>query len=187
MNIAIKEIDINTESQKLIQELYETYALKLMAYTRKNYYNVPEDDAMNLVYKTIYRIAEVKDRYNFENELKRNAFVFKTHINYLRNYFRDSKSFENRNSEVEFKDFESVKEDASAHGNLKLSVLQRLLDQMEDWERVLLLMRGQGVSYSEISKFVCKPEKQLKVYYSRLKKKLLEDMNETLNKINSGK
>jgi hypothetical protein len=58
---------------------------------------------------------------------------------------------------------------------------------MEDWERILLLMRGQNIPYSEISKFVHKPEKQLKVYYARLKKKLLEDMNETLNKIDSGK
>jgi DNA-directed RNA polymerase specialized sigma24 family protein len=58
---------------------------------------------------------------------------------------------------------------------------------MEDWERILLLMRGQDISYSEISKFVHKPENQLKVYYARLKKKLLEDMNETLSGTNNGK
>jgi hypothetical protein len=77
MNTAIKEIDIHIDSQKVIQELYEVYAAKLMAYTRKNY-NVPEDDAMNLVYKTIYRMAEVQGRYSFENAQKRSGFVFKS-------------------------------------------------------------------------------------------------------------
>jgi len=186
MNTAVKEIYITIDSQKVIQELYEVYAAKLMAYTRKNY-NVPEDDAMNLVYKTIYRMADVRDRYSFESEQKRNAFVFKTYINYLRNYYRDNRSFENRNFEVELVDFESAKEESQVDTNPKLNVLQDLLDQMEDWERVLLLMRGQDIPYSEISKFVDKPENQLKVYYARLKKKLLEDMNETLNKIDGGK
>ncbi|WP_317896998.1 hypothetical protein [Aurantibacillus circumpalustris] len=186
MSTAIKQIDIYIDSQKVIQELYVVYAAKLMAYTRKNY-NVPEDDSMNLVYKTIYRIADVYDRYSFENESKRNAFVFKTYINYLRNYFRDNKSFESRNFEIELKDFECVNEELATETNPKLNLLQTLLDKMEDWERVLLLMRGQDIPYSEISKFVNKPEKQLKVYYARLKRKLFDDMNETLNKINGGK
>ncbi|MBL7930981.1 MAG: sigma-70 family RNA polymerase sigma factor, partial [Bacteroidia bacterium] len=166
---------------KLVQELYLAYTSRLLAYTRKNY-SVPEDDAMNLVYKTIYRIADVYDRYRFDTEKKRSAFVFKTYINYLRNYYRDNKSFENRNFEVELSEFESVNEEAPGHANPKLSLLQHLLDKMEDWERILLLMRGQDIPYSEISKFVNRPENQLKVYYARLKKKLLDDMNEILNK-----
>lgn len=186
MNTAIREIDIHNESQKLLQELYLAYTSRLLAYTRKNY-NLPEDDAMNLVYKTIYRIVEVYDRYSFESEQKRGAFVFKTYINYLRNYYRDNKSFENRNFEVELSDFESVKEETNATSNPKLNVLQQLLDKMEDWERILLLMRGQDMPYSEIGRFVNKPEKQLKVYYARLKKKLLEDMNAILDQNNSGK
>lgn len=186
MSIAIKEIEAGIDTQKIVKELYEVYADKLLAYTLKNY-TVSDDDAISLMYKTIYRMADVYDRYSFENEQKRSAFVFKTHINYLRNYYRDNKSFENRNFEVELKDFESAKEDLQAEVNPKLNVLQQLLDKMEDWERILLLMRGQDIPYSEISKFVHKPEKQLKVYYARLKKKLLEDMNETLNKINRGK
>lgn len=186
MNTAIKEIDTHIDSQKVIQEFYQAFAAKLLAYTRKNY-NINEDDALSIVYKTIYRMAEVHDRYSFENEQKRNAFVFKTHINYLRNYYRDNKSFENRNFEVELRDFESVNEEVATDVNPKLNMLQQLLDKMEDWERILLLMRGQDMPYSEISKFVHKPEKQLKVYYARLKKKLLEDMNETLNKISGEK
>ncbi|PBQ34155.1 hypothetical protein CNR22_21070 [Sphingobacteriaceae bacterium] len=181
MDTAINEIHITAGSQQVIKELYEVYAKRLLAYTRKNYH-LAEDDAMNLVYKTIYRMADVRERYTFENEHKRTAFIFKTHINYLRNYFRDNKSFETRNFEVELKDFVLVGEEQQASVNPKLSVLQNLLDEMEDWERMLLLMRGQNMPYSEIGKFVNKPEKQLKVYYARLKKKLLDDMNDILNK-----
>lgn len=157
MNTAIKEIHITIDSQQVIHELYNAYAKRLLAYTRKNY-NIPEDDAMTLVYKTIYRMADVKDRYTFDNENKRSAFVFKTHINYLRNYYRDNKSFENKNFEVELSDFESANKESVAV-NPKLKVLQQLLDKMEDWERMLLLMRGQDMPYNEISKFVNKPEK----------------------------
>jgi DNA-directed RNA polymerase specialized sigma24 family protein len=186
MNTLTKEIEVNIDTQKIVKELYECYAMKLLAYTRRNY-NINEDDAMNLVYKTIYRIVDVYDRYHFENEQKRTAFIFKTHINYLRNYYRDNKSFENRNFEVEIKEFHAGTDEPIGAIDPKLSLLQKLLDKMEDWQRILLLMRGQGVPYNEISKFVSKPEKQLKVYYARLKKQLVDDMNEELNKLNNGK
>jgi RNA polymerase sigma factor (sigma-70 family) len=185
MNTLTKEIGVNIDTQKIVKELYECYAMKLLAYTRRNYH-INEDDAMNLVYKTIYRIVDVYDRYHFANEQKRSSFIFKTHINYLRNYYRDNKSFENRNFEVEIKEFEASVEEAPT-SDPKLNLLQRLLDKMEDWQRILLLMRGQNIPYSEISKFVNKPEKQLKVYYGRLKKQLTDNMNGGLNKLNDGK
>ena len=50
--------------------------------------------------------------------------------------------------------------------------------EFEDWQRVLLLMRSQEVPYSEIAKYVNKPEEQLKVYYSRLKNVLTAKMQE---------
>ncbi len=186
MITAIKDIHIDTESRKFVEELYILYAAKLMAYTRKNY-QVPEDDAMNLVYKTIYRIAEVRDRYHFSEEARRQGFVFRTFLNYLKNYYRDNKSFETKNFEVDLADLSSEKNEQDTATSPQLILLQQLLDRMEDWERILLLMRGQDIPYSEISVFVNKPEKQLKVYYARLKKKLLEDMNERLNEKDFGK
>ena len=59
------------------------------------------------------------------------------------------------------------------------------MDKLEEWQRILLLMRGQNMSYKEIIPFVNKPEKQLKVYYARLKKKLLENVNAELKKLNA--
>jgi RNA polymerase sigma factor (sigma-70 family) len=176
---AIGDITYDTQTQKLVRELYEAYASRLLSYSRR-FYRLPEDDAVNLVYKTIYRIAEVNDRYSFENEKKRRSFVFKTYLNFLRNYYRDNKSFESKNFKVDLHEFAST-DDVPVNDNPKVKLLQHLLDRMEDWERTLLLMRGQDIPYSQISPFVHKPEKQLKVYYARLKKKLLDDMNKSLN------
>ena len=96
---------ITAEGQSAtVKMYYESYAKKLLAYTCKNY-SVNEDDAWTIVYKTVYKMAEVHDKYKFENEHKQRGFIFKTHVNFLRNYFRDNKSFEHKNLEVELNDF----------------------------------------------------------------------------------
>ena len=169
----------------LVKALYELYAKKLLAYTSKNY-SINEDDAWTIVYKTIYKMADVNDQYTFENEYKRSGFIFKTHINFLRNHFRDVKTFESKNLEVELKDDQASKtEEESKRENPAMLVLQKELDKLEEWERILLLMRGQDMPYSTIVPFVNKHEDQLKVYYGRLKKKLLENVNIELLKLNT--
>jgi DNA-directed RNA polymerase specialized sigma24 family protein len=171
------------EKNEQVKVFYEAYAQKLLAYTRKNY-GIAEDDAWTLVYQTIYRMAEVSDRYTFENRHKQNAFVFKMHINFLRNYFRDNKSFEAKHAEVDMReDLSDSMEEAPESTSLALRTLQNELDKLEDWQRILLLMRGQGIPYSEIAVFVSKPEKQLKVYYARLKMQLLENINAHLTSL----
>lgn len=69
--------------------------------------------------------------------------------------------------------------------NILLNNLNNLLDDLEDWERILIHQRGLGMAYENIAKFVDKPENQLKVYYSRIKIKiqneLLKRMRETGN------
>src|ERR1700741_5349930 len=155
--------DISDSKDEVVKSFYEKYAEKLLAYTCKNY-TIDKDDAWTIVYKTIYKMAEVNDRYNFENEQKQSGFVFKTHINYLRNYFRDNKSFEQNHHEVELSDnYSGQQDDAPAKPNIQLQILQQELDKLEDWQRILLLMRGQDMPYNKIAEFVNKPEEQLKV------------------------
>jgi RNA polymerase sigma factor (sigma-70 family) len=174
--------EANREVTQAVKEFYEAYAEKLFAYTKKNY-SIAVDDIWTLVYKTIYKMAEVKDRYTFENEFKRSGFVFKTHINFLRNYFRDTKLFESNLQQVEMTaDLASKDESAPTPESPRMSLLQKELDKLEDWQRILLLMRGQDMPYSQIATFVGKPEGQLKVYYARLKKQLLENINLQLQK-----
>jgi RNA polymerase sigma factor (sigma-70 family) len=182
MNSLIAEAPINVSTNKLVKELYETYAKKLLAYTTRNY-AISIDDAGSLVYKTIYKIATVYHNYVFDNTHRLSAFIFKTHINYIKNYFRDNKNFESRNFEVELDDFPAGEEATLQNESLQLSILKKHLDRMEDWQRILLLMRGQDMPYNEIARFVNKPEKQLKVYYGRLKKELLNSVNAELDKL----
>jgi DNA-directed RNA polymerase specialized sigma24 family protein len=185
MGFLIRKKAINVSNENtLVKTYYESYAKQLFAYTRKNY-NISEDDSWTIVYKTIYKMAEVNDNYKFENDQKQRAFVFKAHINFIRNYYRDNKSFEHKNLEVELNDFVQPEEDTSKQESIELKILNKELEKLEEWQRILLLMRGQDIPYSDISAFVNKPENQLKVYYARLKKQLLEDVNNELTKLNS--
>lgn len=183
MSFGTETYGLLSNNNEVVKSLYEVYAKKLLAYTCKNY-TIDKDDAWAIVYKTIYKIAEVKQEYQFESEQKLSAFIFKTHINYLRNYFRDNKSFEKNNQEVELHENFTVKEsETNTTQNLPLQILQQELEKLEDWQRILLLMRGQDMPYSKISEFVNKPENQLKVYYARLKKQLADNVNAELEKI----
>lgn len=174
---------IMTDHERFVKWLYERYAKKLLAYTLRTY--LPgEDDAWSVVYKTLYRIAEVAAQHEFDNEYKFNGFIFRTHINYLRNFLRDNKSFEARHREIELDEHHAVEEETEpASQSLHMQVLQQELDKLEDWQRILLLMRGQDVPYSKIAEFVDKPEHHLKTYYARLKKQLHDAVNEQLQLI----
>ena len=59
----------------------------------------------------------------------------------------------------------------------KMKALNEVLEELEDWQRMLLLMRSDGQAYSDIAKFIDKPENQLKVYYQRLKEQLAKKLN----------
>lgn len=177
---------IVNNKEAFVKWLYERYAKKLLAYTIKTY--LPDkDDAWSVVYKTLYKIAEVTPQREFENEFKFTGFIFKTHINYLRNFLRDNKSFESNHQEIELTEHYTAEEETETPiaQNIHLKILQQELDKLEDWQRILLLMRGQDVPYNKIAEFVNRPEKQLKVYYARLKKQLHSNINEQLLLINT--
>jgi predicted metalloprotease with PDZ domain len=53
---------------------------------------------------------------------------------------------------------------------------------LEDWQRIILLMRAQEYSYEDIANYVDKPVEQLKVYHMRLKKTVAEKTNDCINK-----
>ena len=183
MRLGKEQEHISAHTNETVKVLYGLYAKKLLAYTRKNY-TIDQDDALAVVYKTLYKIAGLAAEDKFENEQKRSAFIFKTHIHFLRNFFRDRKSFETQHHEVELhENVASGETESNAPPNIPLQVLQQELEKLEDWQRMLLLMRGQDMPYSKIAEFVNKPEHQLKVYYARLKKQLLENVNTELQKI----
>lgn len=164
----------------LITVIYNRYGKKLYSYAVRSW-NLDEDAAWDLIYKTIYKVIDSYTKYKFESEEKFASFVFKIFINYLRNHYRDNKT----NKTVELSPMDDVdlstKESAvesSLPVSKKLQALNEVLDKMEDWERMLLLMRSEGRAYSEIAGYIDKPENQLKVYYQRLKEQIQKKLNE---------
>ncbi|MDQ3110952.1 MAG: sigma-70 family RNA polymerase sigma factor [Bacteroidota bacterium] len=176
---------IKNKDKESIRVLYERYGKKLFGYAR-NKWKIGEDENWDLVYKTLYRVIETNASYQFSGEAKFSAFVFTVFINYLRNFYRDKKNLPVEIIELDesFHGNEIPPNDTAPSPSMKLLVAE--LDQLEDWERILLLMRSQDVPYSEITKYTGKPEDQLKVYYGRLKKKLAERLAEKMKTTNGG-
>ena len=170
----------NASEKELIAVIYNRYGRKLYGYAVHSW-NVSDDAAWDLVYKTIYKVIESYRNYSFQSEEKFASFVFRIFINYLRNHYRDNKQErEMVFSSVEEINVESEEPVLTESANAKLSALNEELEKMEDWQRMLLLMRSEGRAYSDIAKYVNKPENQLKVYYQRLKEQITKKLNERL-------
>jgi len=164
-------------------QLYKRYGKRLYAYATLSW-KLDEDDAWDLIYQTLYKVIETHEQYKFENENKFTAFIFKIFINYLRNHYRDHKKLTERFHLIPIEDSllnnlpeKEEKENPTGH---KMKILNQVLETLEDWQRMLLLMRSEGRPYSEIAKYVHKPENQLKVYYQRLKNDLTKKLNEQI-------
>ena len=165
---------------EFITVIYNRYGKKLYTYAIRTW-NLDEDAAWDLIYKTLYKVIDSYTNYEFASEDKFASFVFKIFINYLRNHYRDtkeSKMFEFGSMDDFDLSKKETKEEEEQTTNKKLIALNEVLDKLEDWERMLLLMRSEGRAYSEIAKYIDKPENQLKVYYQRLKGQIQKKLND---------
>jgi RNA polymerase sigma factor (sigma-70 family) len=169
---------VRRKDPSAIKELYEQFGKKLAGFAVHKW-KVSEDDAWDLVYKTLYRVLEKSGDYMFESESKFSGFVFTIFINYLRNHFRDRKLLPEFADELNENTIAGITETASEPSR-SAKLLSEELDKLEDWERILLLMRSQEVPYSEIARLTGKSEDNLKVYYGRLKKKLENTLSEKI-------
>lgn len=163
--------------------LYERYGKRLYGYAVHSW-KLGEDEAWNLVYKTLYKIVDTTANYSFESEKNYSSFIFKVFVNYLRQYYRDTKKVKEQleivHSDETERHPEIAQEESPETNSIKMNLLKEELEKLEDWERMLLLLRSQDMPYAEIAKFVNRPEDQLKVYYARLKAALTKRMNEKL-------
>ena len=168
------KLNIPVNLKERLEWLFNVYETKLCGYAAK-VYGLNEDAARDVFYKAIYKISETIDKYEFESPEKQTGFVFRVFINFLKNYLRDNKDRETVYIEDIKTELRQVLPENSFNNNLEL--LKEELDKLQDWERILLLLRSQEMAYSEIAKYVGKPEGQLKVYYQRLKNKLSERLS----------
>jgi RNA polymerase sigma factor (sigma-70 family) len=171
---------LKKNDQEAIALLYTNYGEKMYGYAITKW-KVNEDVAWELVYKTLYKVIDSIDSYTFKDENRFIGFVFKVFTNYLRNHLRDSKDkgvvaeelFDTMN--IPFS--ENEQEEGSENESALMKCLKKVLDALEDWQRVLLLMKAQDFSYKDISPYVDKPEKQLKVYNLRLRSTVSKNTN----------
>ncbi len=182
--------DINSilknKNKETIALLYERYGKKLYGYAIVKW-KTSEDDSWELVYKTLYKVMNSGDQYKFESEGKFKAFLFKIFINYLRNHYRDTKSkglvmTELLETHEKLSSDRKETEEEKEYTSPLMRCLQKALALLEDWQRILLLMRAQDHSYETISPYVDRPGEQLKVYHMRLKKVVADKTNDCMNK-----
>lgn len=190
-----------------IELLYERYGKKLYSYGLKSW-NMNEDDCWEMVYQTLYKVLEKVEAYAFESEKKFGSFVFTVFCNLLRRHYRDTKrisehlSFSNFNeslfdasrgdgslaternvqTRITAMSMENYRDENVVESPLMLA-LDEVLDELEAWQRILVLQRAQNRPYNEIAEFVDKPANQLKVYYSRIMKKVEKKLTEKVNGI----
>jgi RNA polymerase sigma factor (sigma-70 family) len=189
----MKQVEIPTyellkkKEKKSIEILYLRYGRKLQHYAIKTW-KLDEDAATDLVYQTLYKTVDSFEKCSFSSEKKFASYVFTLFMNFLRNHHRDTekrKEFLNVSYNDDLENLGSaVSAELQEEGDpdFKMQLLQLELEKLEDWERMLLLLRAQDMPYSEIAMYVAKPEEQLKVYHQRLKAKLTEKMNEGIMK-----
>lgn len=167
-----------------VKLIYESYGKKLYSYGIKTW-KLNEDECWEIVYKTIYRVAEKTKAYQFSSESNYRSFIFTIFINFLKNYFNSRKKEKENFLQVEFNQVEVSSVNAENNSSIEteseqdseaISLLKEELEKMDDWERILLLMRCQDIPYIEISKIVDKPTDHLKVYYQRLKSSVLKKL-----------
>lgn len=83
----LKELDKNS----FVTVVYNRYGKKLYSYAIKSW-NLNEDTSWDLIYKTIYKLADSYINYTFESEEKFASFIFKIFINHLRNHYKSNKA-----------------------------------------------------------------------------------------------
>ena len=161
-------IKIPVNKEERLEWLYTGYGKRLTGFAIKNYH-LNEDQAWDVTYKTLYKLNDTLPNYTFESDKKLNGFIFTSYINYLRNFLRDKKDPDlvYDVTITEKNEIESTIEESPL-----MKRLNEELEKLEDWERILLLMRSQDMPYSAISTIINKPEKQLKVYFQRLKARI---------------
>lgn len=172
--------NLNVGSKELLGEVYERYGKKLYSYAICTW-KLDEDNAWDIIYKTLDKVVASYKNYTFESEGKFASFVFKIFINLLRNHYRANQKLPQSFSLTDNDGaVMAEKQESGENTNPKLIALNEELEKMEDWQRMLLLMRSEGWSYADIAKYVDKPENQLKVYYQRLKEQLSKKLHERI-------
>ena len=189
---------IKSKDKKALESLYIKYGAKLFSFSKTNW-GFSEDESWELVYKTLFKVVEVVDRYSFDSETHFQNWIYKIFKNELYQYYRKT------GNQISFKDFVSLDFIKIEHADLDedlqkfseradflddfsvesyltkketsnptIVALEEALDEINVFEKQLLLLRVQGFTYEEVASFLGVENKGLKVKFLRAKQKVLK-------------
>lgn len=188
---------IGKKDPKGLEELYNVYGSRFYTYSITRW-NLTEDEAWDVVYKTLETLVLKLSNYKFESKARFEGFLFKVLVNFLRQSFRAKRS--QHEGEIEFVDLNREDEmpyyiSKHIHKNAfteyyktelvespTLILLNDALGQLEQSDKDILLLRAQNYSYDEIAVLLKIDNNQLKVKHHRAKQKLMHIINENQNK-----
>ncbi|MDR3715878.1 MAG: sigma-70 family RNA polymerase sigma factor [Puia sp.] len=177
-----------------LELLYERYA-RPFARFGVDKWKMDEDDAWDIVYKTLQTLVLKLSNYDFVSQAKFDSFLFKVYGNFLRQRLRELRS--KNIPELDFFDLEEenylpshVREALSKQAfssfyaseiseSPLIRELRTALETLPQIDQELLLLRAQNYSYDQIADLLGVENNQLKVKYHRAKEKLLKQLNET--------
>jgi RNA polymerase sigma factor (sigma-70 family) len=192
-----KHLDIVERFKTGINEgltlLYEEFGRQLFQYSRR-YLGLDEDECYDVLYKTLETVGKVIDRYDFSSEKYFTNWLFKIHKNNTLMLLRSKRAKEqviftladwqqeyNEASEDDLEPLvfdhlpeiaaESTNEDGLIASPLYMA-MEKALQQIDETERDILLLRMNNYSYEEIAEMLSIPNNQLKVKFLRAKAKV---------------
>jgi RNA polymerase sigma factor (sigma-70 family) len=186
---------IKAKDKKAYEVLYVQFADKFFGYAVAKWC-FTEDEAMHVVYKTLETLVLKLSNYKIESQSHFDNLVYKIFTNFLRQEFRKNR---NQQHEVSFSELlkgdsdssldeidasrveslfshESLKEyyQSDSSENPKLSLLKKALEELESFDKDILLLRAQNFSYGEIATMLNIENNQLKVKHHRAKSRLIK-------------
>lgn len=179
-----------------LEALYDAYGKKFYAYSIFHWH-LNEDEAWDVVYKTLETLVLKLANYQFESKAHFDNFLYKVLLNFLRQYFRQSRAQHKDAITYVNVDEEGLEDGLVAQidqvafsnyyqsetsENPKLQILNDCLDKLDAVDKDLLLLRAQNYTYDEIAALLGIRNNQLKVKHLRAKQKLVNLINETENR-----
>lgn len=184
-----KEIIQAIKNGRGAETLYDNYANQFYGYAIDKWH-CKEDEAWDVVEKTLVKLQEKLPLCNFEKQNQYNAYLWKVFKSYLNKSYQKKKR---KSKEIQFVSIEQTTEGFIKEDNLKsvgfdesfvqsflddtetdrVKLFKKALNQLADIDREILLLRIQNLTYSEIAGILGLDQKQLKVKHFRAKKRLI--------------
>jgi RNA polymerase sigma factor (sigma-70 family) len=178
-----KPMDINfgnLSDREIAERLYKAYGVNLVRYAIKSWQQ-DEDDAWEILYDTLYGFINSYSSQTFDSEKRIGALVWKIFRNKLRDKIRQEKRRKNfsidglDSLETVLLEGSTVSDESNIENPI-LSELDSVLEDLNDWERQLLLCRANNFPYKVIEELTGRKKDFLKVHYQRLKKRISEKL-----------